>query len=350
MFLAAKRNAPIRRLVLNDVGAFIPWGALLRMKGSITRGLRFSNLEEVEAYVRKVCDSFGPLTDEQWRHLATHSVAQEEKGITCCAMTRRSAKATTATSTARCRLAPTCCAASTSGTSGQAQVSHAGAARAKSEVLPASTLKEMRQRRPDTVTVEFKGVGHVPALMSEDQIARSGNSFCSNENALVRRAFRARVPAGPRRRSAARAAGPRAGSDGFRPVLGRLHGRASPRRALLDRVGCGRNRRRSLLLRAGQPRDCQLQLHEPRGLDAAAERRIPACGDGGPCRAGRIDPTANLAAARAWLFTGTQDRTVYPAVVIALKAYYASYRTNVKLVADMPAGHAMVVEDALASS
>src|SRR2546427_1288713 len=80
MFLAAKRNAPIRRLVLNDVGAFIPWGALIRMKGSITRGLRFSNLEEVEAYIRKVCASFGPLTDEQWKQLADHSVAQEEKG------------------------------------------------------------------------------------------------------------------------------------------------------------------------------------------------------------------------------------------------------------------------------
>jgi len=63
--------------------------------------------------------------------------------------------------------------------------------------------------------------------------------------------------------------------------------------------------------------------------------------------AGRIDPTANLAAARAWLFTGTHDRTVYPAVVIALKAYYASYGTNVKLVTDKPAGHAMVDEDAL---
>src|SRR5438034_9175694 len=80
MFLAAKRNAPIRRLVLNDVGAFIPWGALIRMKGSITRGLRFSNLEEVEAYIRKVCAPFGPLTDEQWEQLAGHSMAQEEKG------------------------------------------------------------------------------------------------------------------------------------------------------------------------------------------------------------------------------------------------------------------------------
>jgi pimeloyl-ACP methyl ester carboxylesterase len=38
MFLAAKKNSPIRRLVLNDVGALIPWSALFRMKGYITRG------------------------------------------------------------------------------------------------------------------------------------------------------------------------------------------------------------------------------------------------------------------------------------------------------------------------
>ena len=63
-------------------------------------------------------------------------------------------------------------------------------------------------------------------------------------------------------------------------------------------------------------------------------------------KAGRIDPTANLAAARAWLFTGTRDRTVYSAVVTGLRSYYASYKTNVKLVADKPAGHAMVVEEA----
>ena len=35
MFLAAKRNSPIRRLVLNDVGALIPWSALFRMKGYV---------------------------------------------------------------------------------------------------------------------------------------------------------------------------------------------------------------------------------------------------------------------------------------------------------------------------
>ncbi|MGH8733632.1 MAG: alpha/beta fold hydrolase, partial [Burkholderiales bacterium] len=77
MFLAAKRGSPIRRLVLNDVGALVPWSALFRMKGYITRGRRFKDVGEVEAYLREVCAPFGPLTDAQWRHLAQHSAARE---------------------------------------------------------------------------------------------------------------------------------------------------------------------------------------------------------------------------------------------------------------------------------
>lgn len=60
----------------------------------------------------------------------------------------------------------------------------------------------------------------------------------------------------------------------------------------------------------------------------------------------RIDPLANLAAARVWLFSGTQDRTVVPGVVKALAKQYALFGANPTLVADKPAGHAMVTEHA----
>ncbi|HEY7240426.1 MAG TPA: PHB depolymerase family esterase [Burkholderiales bacterium] len=61
---------------------------------------------------------------------------------------------------------------------------------------------------------------------------------------------------------------------------------------------------------------------------------------------GRIDPTANLASGRAWLFTGTRDDTVARQVVEALQAFYGAYKTASVLVGDKPAGHAMVTEDA----
>jgi len=61
---------------------------------------------------------------------------------------------------------------------------------------------------------------------------------------------------------------------------------------------------------------------------------------------GQIDPTSHLSKSRAWLFSGSNDRTVYPTVVQALRDFYAGYKASVVLVADKPAGHAMVTEDA----
>lgn len=63
-------------------------------------------------------------------------------------------------------------------------------------------------------------------------------------------------------------------------------------------------------------------------------------------KAGRIDPTTNLAAARAWLFTGTKDETVARDVVEGLFGYYSSYKAHAVIVDDKPAGHAMVTQDA----
>ena len=60
--------------------------------------------------------------------------------------------------------------------------------------------------------------------------------------------------------------------------------------------------------------------------------------------AGRIDATRNLARSRAWLFTGRADRTIYPAVVEALRDFYATYKAEVVLIADKPAAHGMVTE------
>lgn len=59
-------------------------------------------------------------------------------------------------------------------------------------------------------------------------------------------------------------------------------------------------------------------------------------------RDGRIDPLANLAGAPVWLFSGTQDRTVVPAVVEALAKQYALFGAKLALVKDKPAGHGMV--------
>lgn len=60
-----------------------------------------------------------------------------------------------------------------------------------------------------------------------------------------------------------------------------------------------------------------------------------------------IDPVAHLASARVWLFSGTSDRTVSRSVVEGAAAFYRTLGVpsqHIALVADKPAGHAMVTE------
>jgi poly(3-hydroxybutyrate) depolymerase len=66
-------------------------------------------------------------------------------------------------------------------------------------------------------------------------------------------------------------------------------------------------------------------------------------------RGGFIDAPAGLANARVWLFSGASDRTVDPAVVDAVREYYALLKVppeRIALVKDKPAGHAMVTGSA----
>ncbi|MEQ1715930.1 MAG: poly(3-hydroxybutyrate) depolymerase [Hyphomicrobium sp.] len=62
---------------------------------------------------------------------------------------------------------------------------------------------------------------------------------------------------------------------------------------------------------------------------------------------GQIDPIADTREDRVYLFSGSSDRTVVPAIVRAAAAYYEAIGLdpqNIKLVDTLPAGHAFVTE------
>ena len=64
--------------------------------------------------------------------------------------------------------------------------------------------------------------------------------------------------------------------------------------------------------------------------------------------AGEIDPIADVAADRIYLFSGKEDRTVVPAIVEAARTFYAKLGVpdkNVVLEESYPAGHAFVTDD-----
>lgn len=78
MELAARPGNPIRRLVLNDFGARVPVAALQRIGRYLQNAQRFGTLPEVETYLRKIYAPFGRLSDAQWRHIAQHSIVEED--------------------------------------------------------------------------------------------------------------------------------------------------------------------------------------------------------------------------------------------------------------------------------
>jgi pimeloyl-ACP methyl ester carboxylesterase len=79
MVIAATDGSPINRLVLNDVGPFIPAAALTRIRDYMVASAdspmmsRFPDIEAIERHLRIIHAPFGPLSDPQWTQLALNS-------------------------------------------------------------------------------------------------------------------------------------------------------------------------------------------------------------------------------------------------------------------------------------
>lgn len=172
MLLAAQPGSPVGRLVLNDVGATVPWTALARLKGFVRRHRPFADLRAVEHHVREVCASFGPLSHAQWRHLARHSVTRQKDGHYRLAYDPAIEASLWNGSDLDMPIGPEL-------VRGINLWRHWDAVRAptlilrgaESDVLPRDVAREMQGRGPKAQVVEFEGIGHAPALMADDQIA-----------------------------------------------------------------------------------------------------------------------------------------------------------------------------------
>jgi pimeloyl-ACP methyl ester carboxylesterase len=171
MLLAAQPRSPIRRLVLNDVGPFVSWSALMRFKSNPMMRSTYPTLEQAEAVLRQSFAGWGPLNQEQWVHLAQHSILRTEDGEYTFACDPRIADATAWGFSPEARVG-------TRNLLGLELWSVWANIRCpvlilrgkESQVLLPETVEHMQRRDARTEVVEFDGVGHAPALMAPDQI------------------------------------------------------------------------------------------------------------------------------------------------------------------------------------
>ena len=76
--LAGLPGSPIRRLVINDIGPYLPWSGLARIGSYISSApTSFGSEDEAETYLRDVLGPFGELSDEHWAHLTRYSIARD---------------------------------------------------------------------------------------------------------------------------------------------------------------------------------------------------------------------------------------------------------------------------------
>jgi pimeloyl-ACP methyl ester carboxylesterase len=162
MTLAARPAAHIRRLVLNDVGPWVPGAALVRIGEHLGRDPSFADLDDAEAYLRRVRSGSGPLTDDQWRRMTTRTVRPAPEGgyrlhyDPSLALRYRdtSLRDLDAWETWDAVTCPVL-------------VLRGG----ESDFLLAETTREMESRGPGAKVVEVESCGHAPPLMQAAQFA-----------------------------------------------------------------------------------------------------------------------------------------------------------------------------------
>lgn len=158
--------APVRRMVLNDVGPAVEWTSIQRIQGYIGQTGRFETLQQAAEAMWAISKSFGPHTPEQWMSLCRPMVKQLPDGALTLHYDPKLGESVRAVTQE----------AAEQGTAALWQAYDNIRARvlvtrgAESDLLSRETAKAMTQRGPRASLVEFPGVGHAPTLVQDNQV------------------------------------------------------------------------------------------------------------------------------------------------------------------------------------
>lgn len=168
MGLASLADAPIRRLVLNDVGPKLDYPALQRIGTYVGMDVSWPSFEAACEALRIISQGFGPHTPEVWAALCRHQVHQDADG-------RWRSRYDPAIGAAFRHLTPEWAAAGEAALwssydriSCPTLVIRGG----ESDLLSAETASRMAERGPKATVWTVEGVGHAPTLIDAQQVDR----------------------------------------------------------------------------------------------------------------------------------------------------------------------------------
>jgi len=163
MVLAALPGSPIRRIVINDIGPYLPWAGLLRLGANLNDAPKsFQTIEQAEDYFRRVLAPFGQLEDAHWRHLTAHSVAWSVEG--------RCFKSLCDPNIAHAFRNPWHYSVDLWKYWDAIDIPILVVRGQQSDLLPEGVLKDMMRRNGNVSVHTVQDCGHAPALIVDDQI------------------------------------------------------------------------------------------------------------------------------------------------------------------------------------
>ena len=162
MRMAAMEDSPVKRLILNDVGPTVPKNALDFIYDVISRDYHFDTIGELEERMRNTRGkTWGPVTDEQWRHMAEHNARALADGRITYAYDNQIKVVFEHSPIGDFDLWE-----SWADIDCPTMVIHGD----ESTILTNDIIEQMRTCGPDFDLVVFEGCGHVPSLMAPNQI------------------------------------------------------------------------------------------------------------------------------------------------------------------------------------
>ena len=162
MALAAQKNSPVAKLVLNEAGPVIAKQSLERIATYFGKVPPLPSFQAAEQLVRAVSAPFGPHTDEEWRFLTDVVVRQNADGTYRMHYDPRIAEPF--------RQLVTDKDVETWPTYDAVRCPTLLIRGAQSDLLSRETAELMAQRGPKAKLVELPGIGHAPTLLHDDQI------------------------------------------------------------------------------------------------------------------------------------------------------------------------------------
>ena len=166
MMLASQPSSPVRRLVMNDVGAFLPIDALQAISRNLEAPASFATLEAVEAHMRHTHRDWSAISDAQYRELAIHGSREIEGGYRlhfdpAIARVARPIPFTPGLFFWDAWYRVRCPVLLLRGVN--------------SDVFPESVADTMLEVKPAARVIEIAACGHVPSLMCPEETAIVGN-------------------------------------------------------------------------------------------------------------------------------------------------------------------------------